>query len=101
MSPAHVHPMPVDSRGRPWTTGGGGAVIVSRLTPQKRVSLAIEALAVLTSCGHDLPLTIVGDGPERPALERQVERLGIGPFVTLRGRRAPPRWPGSSPRRTS
>jgi glycosyltransferase involved in cell wall biosynthesis len=90
VSPDHVHPMPVDSRDRPWTTGGGGAVVVSRLTPQKRVSLAIDALAVLTSCGHDLPLTIVGDGPERPALERQVERLGIAPFVTFAGAVPPP-----------
>jgi glycosyltransferase involved in cell wall biosynthesis len=89
VAPEHVHPMPVESRGRPWTTGGGGAVIVSRLTPQKRVSLAVDALAVLTSCGHDLPLTIVGDGPERPALERQVERLGIAPFVTFAGAVSP------------
>ena len=85
IEPAHVHPMPVDSRGRPWTTGGGGAVVVARLSPQKRVSLAIDAVAVLISCGHELPLTIVGDGPERPALERQVERLGIESFVRFVG----------------
>ena len=29
--------MPVDSRARPWTSGGGGAVVVARLTAQKRV----------------------------------------------------------------
>lgn len=85
VDPAHVHPMPVESAGRPWTTGGGGAVVVARLTRQKRVSLAIDALAVLTSCGHDLPLTIVGDGPERGALERQATRLGIEPFVRFVG----------------
>lgn len=85
VDPAHVHPMPVDSRGRPWTTGGGGAIVVARLTAQKRVALAIDALAVLISCGHELPLTIVGDGPERPALSRQVERLGIEPFVRFVG----------------
>ena len=85
VEPAHVHPMPVDSTGRSWTTGGGGAVVVARLTPQKRVALAIDAIAVLISCGHELPLTIVGDGPERPALERQVERLGITSFVHFAG----------------
>ena len=58
----------------PWTTGGGGAVVIARLTPQKRVDLAIETVAFLASCGHELPLTIVGDGPERGALERLVER---------------------------
>jgi glycosyltransferase involved in cell wall biosynthesis len=85
VEPAHVHPMPVDSSNRPWTTGGGGAVVVARLTAQKRVALAIDAIAVLISCGHELPLTIIGDGPERPALERQVERLGIEPFVRFVG----------------
>jgi glycosyltransferase involved in cell wall biosynthesis len=82
---AYIQPMPVDSATRPWTSGGGGAVVVARLTAQKRVSLAIDALAVLISCGHELPLTIIGDGPERPALARQVERLGIGPFVRFVG----------------
>jgi glycosyltransferase involved in cell wall biosynthesis len=81
----HVHPMPVDSGAWNWTTGGGGAVVVARLTAQKRINLAIETTAFLASCGHDLPLTIVGDGPERPALERQVERLGIAPFVRFVG----------------
>jgi len=86
----HVHPMPVDSSSWPWTTGGGGAVVVARLTAQKRIHLAIETTAFLASCGHDLPLTIVGDGPEQPALERQVERLGIAPFVRFAGRVPPP-----------
>jgi glycosyltransferase involved in cell wall biosynthesis len=77
--------MPVDTAAWPWTTGGGGTIVVSRLTPQKRINLAIETTAFLASCGHDLPLTIVGDGPEREALERQVERLGIAPFVRFAG----------------
>lgn len=81
----YVHPMPVDSRAWPWTTGGGGAVVVARLTAQKRINLAIGTTAFLTSCGHDLPLTIVGDGPERPALERQAERLGIASVVRFAG----------------
>jgi len=82
---AHVQPMPVDSTHLPWTVGGGGAVVIARLTPQKRVDLAIETVAFLASCGHELPLTIVGDGPERGALERLVEKLGVGPFVRFTG----------------
>ena len=85
VEPGHVQPMPVDARAFPWTTGGGGAVVVARLSAQKRVGLAIDTVAVLASCGHDLPLTIVGDGPERGALERQVERLGISAFVRFVG----------------
>ena len=86
---AHVQPMPVNSADWPWTTGGGGAVVIARLTAQKRINLAIETTAFLASCGHDLPLTIVGDGPERAALERQVERLGIGSFVRFAGAVSP------------
>jgi glycosyltransferase involved in cell wall biosynthesis len=85
IAPDHVQPMPVDSSGYPWTGGGGGALVVARLTQQKRVHLAIDTIAFLASCGHDLPLTIVGDGPERGALERQVDRLGITPFVHFAG----------------
>jgi glycosyltransferase involved in cell wall biosynthesis len=85
VDPSHIQPMPVDSRNRPWSVGGGGAIVVSRLTAQKRVSLAIETVAFLASCGHEMPLTIVGDGPERAALERLVDKLGITPFVTFTG----------------
>jgi glycosyltransferase involved in cell wall biosynthesis len=83
--PGQVHPMPVDTEGYAWSVGGGGAVVVARLVPQKRVDLAIETVGFLASCGHDLPLTVIGDGPERAALERQVERLGIAPFVHFAG----------------
>ena len=41
------------------------ALIVSALVPYKRIELAIEACDL----AH-VPLKIVGDGPERPALER-------------------------------
>jgi glycosyltransferase involved in cell wall biosynthesis len=85
VDPAHVLPMPVDTTNHPWSVGGGGAVVIGRLVPQKRVSLAIETVAFLASCGHELPLTIVGDGPERGALERLVEKLGIRPFVHFTG----------------
>jgi glycosyltransferase involved in cell wall biosynthesis len=41
-------------------------LVVSALVPYKRVDLAIDACALA-----GLPLRIVGDGPERPALERR------------------------------
>lgn len=85
VDPGHVQAMPVDSRNHPWSVGGGGAVVIARLTRQKRVSLAIETVAFLASCGHELPLTVIGDGPERPALERLVQNLGVGPFVRFTG----------------
>lgn len=84
----HIHPMPVDTRSYPWTRGGGGAVVISRLVPSKRVDLALGAVAVLASSGHDIPLTIVGDGPERAALEQQSTRLGIKSLVQFVGTRS-------------
>lgn len=82
---AHIHPMPADTRTYPWTRGGGGAVVISRLVACKRVELAIETAAVLASCGHDFPLTIVGDGPERPSLEQRAARLGVSTLVRFVG----------------
>ena len=86
--PPHIHPMPVDTRSYPWTRGGGGAVVISRLVPSKRVDLALSAVAVLASTGHDIPLTIVGDGPERAALEQQSAQLGIKSRVRFVGTRS-------------
>lgn len=85
VDPAHVQAMPVDSSSLPWSVGGDGAIVIARLTAQKRVDLAIETVAFLASCGHELPLTIVGDGPERGSLEHLVEKLGVGPFVRFVG----------------
>jgi len=62
----HVQPMPIESTGRPWSTGGAGVVVVCRLTAQKRVDLALKAVVELR---QPLPLTVIGDGPERAALE--------------------------------
>ncbi len=81
----HIHPMPVDTRTYPWTRGGGGGVVISDLTASKRVVLAIETAAVLASCGHQFPLTIIGDGPERPALAQRAARLGISALVHFVG----------------
>ncbi|MEA2723144.1 MAG: hypothetical protein QOH59_915 [Gemmatimonadales bacterium] len=86
---AHIHPMPADTRSHPWTRGGGGLVVISRLVASKRVELAIEAAAVLASCGHDFPLTIVGDGPERASLEERAARLGVSSLVRFAGAMSP------------
>ena len=82
-----IHPMPADARGYPWTRGGSGAVVISRLIAAKRVDLALETVAELVSCGHDFPLTIIGDGTERTALEQRAARLGIAALVRFVGAR--------------
>lgn len=80
-----VQPMPVDTGGWDWSAGGAGLLVVSRLVAQKRVDLALEALAVLHDVGRHFPLTIVGDGPERPALEALAKRLGVAGQVRFTG----------------
>jgi glycosyltransferase involved in cell wall biosynthesis len=89
IAPDQVHPMPIDSKGYPWTRGGGGAVVIARLAAPARVELAIETVAVLASCGHDLPLTIIGDGPERGALEQRANQLGVPSLMRFAGDLSP------------
>lgn len=80
-----VQPMPVDTTGWHWTTGGGGVLVVARLVAQKRVHLALEALERMRRDGVQVPCTIVGEGPERPMLEGLVQRLGLQDAVTFTG----------------
>jgi len=80
----HIQPMPVQTerfgiRGR----GGEGLIVVGRLTVQKRVELAIRALARVDRPG--IPLTILGDGPERSRLESLVTDLGLAGRVRFLG----------------
>lgn len=88
VDPARTHPMAADTRGYPWTRGGGGAVVISSLAPEKRVDLALETVAILASHGHNLPLTVVGDGPGRAALAQRSQRLGISALVRFVGARS-------------
>jgi glycosyltransferase involved in cell wall biosynthesis len=83
--PVRVQPMPVDTTGWDWTTGGGGILLVSRLTAQKRAHLAITAAAALYRRGSAVRLTIVGDGPERATLERLVGEQKLGEWVRFTG----------------
>lgn len=60
-------------------------VAVARLAEQKGLPLLIEAAARLRARGHDFTLRIVGDGPLRPVLVRQIAAEGLGGIVTLVG----------------
>lgn len=63
-------------------TSPGKALFVGRLWRHKRVDLLLKAAALLPE-GREL--VIVGDGPERPALQRLARRLGIERRVTFAG----------------
>lgn len=68
------------------------AVVVGRLSPEKGVDVAIDALARLVDAGAggSLHLAIVGDGPQRAALASRVERLGLGTRVHFVGHTTTP-----------
>jgi glycosyltransferase involved in cell wall biosynthesis len=81
----HIHPLPLDSRGLPWSRGGGGALLIGRLDDAGRIELALQAIALLASCGHDLPLTVIGAGRRLAALQHQARRLGVSALVRFLG----------------
>lgn len=59
-------------------------LVAGRLVPQKNLGLALDAFA-LAAGARELRLDIAGDGPERAALEAQVERLGLADRVRFLG----------------
>ena len=66
-----------------WVIGG-----VGRLVPGKRFDVLLAALRQLAGAGPDDPrLVLVGDGPERAALQRRADRLGLRGRVLLTGER--------------
>ena len=67
-----------------------GFVTVARLVPQKGIDVLIRALAQTTGATRDWMLTLVGDGPEREALERQVLQAGLQEKVHFLGYRPDP-----------
>lgn len=56
------------------TQGGGYAIFVGRLSPEKGLSNLLRAWRSLS---NKVPLRIVGDGPLRPELAKYVERNGL------------------------
>ncbi len=58
---------------------------VARLVARKRVDLLLRAFAEVRSLHPGARLVIVGDGPERPALEGLARELGIAQGVEFTG----------------
>ncbi|KYF65791.1 glycosyltransferase family 4 protein [Sorangium cellulosum] len=60
---------------------------VARLSPEKDHATLLAAFARLREVRTDAHLTLIGDGPVRPALEQQAARLGLAGAVTFTGTR--------------
>jgi glycosyltransferase involved in cell wall biosynthesis len=59
-------------RGEPYVVGW-----VGRMTAVKRTDLVVRVLRALVDLGVDAQLLLVGDGPDREALERLAHDLGV------------------------
>lgn len=69
---------PFPSIGRP------RVAFIGRLAPQKGVRTLVEAARLLGAQGG-AQFLLVGDGPQRPTLEREVRRLGVDDVVHFFG----------------
>lgn len=61
-------------------------VVVGRLAPVKRQRLALEALERARRRHAGLTVDLVGDGPDRPAIEGWITEHGAADWVRMRGR---------------
>jgi glycosyltransferase involved in cell wall biosynthesis len=60
-------------------------VCVARLSAEKGISVLLRAARLLLDEGIDYEISLVGDGPERPALEELARELGISARVRFEG----------------
>lgn len=60
-------------------------ICVGRLAPVKAQHLLVEAIARLRDEGRNVRLRLVGDGPDRASLEREVADRGLRDAVVLEG----------------
>lgn len=67
------------------TAGPLQLVYLGRLSWNKGIYEAIEALGILVKEGRDLVLTIAGSGPEEPAIRQRVAELGLSDHVRFPG----------------
>jgi glycosyltransferase involved in cell wall biosynthesis len=60
---------------------------VGRLIEKKGFEILLDACAILQQQGNRFACDIVGSGPLKAALQRQIARLGLSPVVRLHGER--------------
>ena len=90
--PSRIHALPngVPIPDPPWQRraewrSSPRAVFVGRLAKEKGLDTLLTAWPAVLSAFPKARLTLLGEGPERAALEGQVSALGLGDFVELPG----------------
>ena len=77
----HFYPAPPSPL--PWSARKDKVVYIGRLGPEKGLNVLVEAWRLWGDAAP--PLELIGDGPERAALERLIAVAGLGGKVTLLG----------------
>lgn len=72
VDPAHFAPRPFREAPEPFEV-----LCVGRIVPAKGQHVLVRAVERLLREGRDVRLRLVGDGPDRPALERAIARAGL------------------------
>ncbi|SIO40598.1 Glycosyltransferase involved in cell wall bisynthesis [Singulisphaera sp. GP187] len=67
------------------------ARFVGRLAPEKGLDTLVDAWPSVRATHPRATLTLIGEGPERAAIEGRIERLGLAGTVELAGASANPR----------
>jgi glycosyltransferase involved in cell wall biosynthesis len=90
--PTRIHLVPngVPVPDEPWRPHGDResaprAVFVGRLALEKSLDVLLDAWPLVREVYPGARLALVGEGPERPALERRIDRLGLRGAVELPG----------------
>lgn len=65
--------------------GTQNIISVGRLVPEKDFSLLINTMAIINRQNPNIHLTIIGDGIEKPHLQRQIRDLNLENAVSLTG----------------
>jgi len=58
---------------------------LGRLVTEKGLSVLLEATRILRAEGRDLDVVLIGDGPDRPRLEKEIAALGLASSVRITG----------------
>ncbi len=85
----HCGVVPAAYGRHPRTEWGQRMLFVGRLAAVKGLPLLLEAVARLRQAHPGVQLTVVGEGPDRPALEAQARALGLEGAVTFTGAQSP------------
>jgi len=67
------------------TINAKGFAYLGRLVVEKGVSVLLEATHLLLAEGREVHVALIGDGPDRPRLEKEINALGLERTVRITG----------------